>query len=424
MKVTQLQWMDRWLGIPLCWLLTLLRPFGVFRRKDAPIKKILFVKLAEQGSTVLAYPAIKQAIDWVGRENVYFIVFEDNRFILDAMSLIPSENIVTVPLGKLPTLLMGGCKALLRLRKIAPDVAVDLEFFARSSAAIAFLSGATTQVGFHAFYGAGPYRGNLMTHRLLYNSQAHTSDAFQSLVEAIKADPAQLPTLNLPLPRKAIDPPAFQAERAEVEIVRRVLEDHLGETTRLVLLNPNASDLLPLRRWPADRYVSLATRMLTRFPDAQVVFTGAPAEAEAIAELATKVSDRRCVSLAGKTTLRQLLILFSLAEVLVTNDSGPAHFASLTNIRVLSLFGPETPALFGARSERNVNLWAGLACSPCVSAYNNRRSPCQFNACMHALSVDQVFKALVGLYEAGISEKPNGGRNFRQAMSPDLAAQT
>ena len=404
MKVTQLQWIDRWVGIPFCWLLTLLRPFVFLRRGNSSIKKILFVKLAEQGSTVLAYPAIRQAIDWVGRENVYFIVFEDNRFILDAMSLIPPENIVTVPLGKLPTLLMGGCKALGRLRKMAPDVAVDLEFFARSSAAIAFLSGATTRVGFHAFYGAGPYRGNLMTHRLLYNSQAHTSDAFQSLVEAIKSDPTQLPTLDLPLPRKAIDPPAFQAERAEVEIVRRLLKDQLGETGPLVLLNPNASDLLPLRRWPADRYVSLARRVLTRFPDAQIVFTGSPAEADEIAELARKVCDRRCVSLAGKTTLRQLLILFSLAEVLVTNDSGPAHFASLTDIRVLSLFGPETPALFGARSKKNLNLWAGIACSPCVSAYNNRRSPCQFNACMHALSVDQVFAALAGLYESGIAE--------------------
>ena len=57
--------------------------------------------------------------------------------------------------------------------------------------------------------------------------------------------------------------------------------------------------------------------------------------------------------LAGKTTLRQLLVLYTLAEVLVTNDSGPAHFATLTRIRVVMLFGPETPELFAARTSRN-----------------------------------------------------------------------
>ena len=49
-------------------------------------------------------------------------------------------------------------------------------------------------------------------------------------------------------------------------------------------------------------------------------------------------------SLPEKTTLRQLLVLYTRSEILVTNDSGPAHFASLTAIHVVTLFGPETPA--------------------------------------------------------------------------------
>jgi ADP-heptose:LPS heptosyltransferase len=32
-------------------------------------------------------------------------------------------------------------------------------------------------------------------------------------------------------------------------------------------------------------------------------------------------------------TLRDLLVLYTLADVLVTNDSGPGHFSSLTPIR-------------------------------------------------------------------------------------------
>ena len=51
------------------------------------------------------------------------------------------------------------------------------------------------------------------------------------------------------------------------------------------------------------------------------------------------------IPLAGKTTLRQVLVLYARSEILVTNDSGPAHFASMTPIHVVTLFGPETPAL-------------------------------------------------------------------------------
>src|SRR5262249_15718581 len=146
---------------------------------------------------------------------------------------------------------------------------------------------------------------------------------------------------------------------------------------RLVLLNPNASDLLPLRKWPAERYVQLARRLLADSPGLGVIFTGAPSEAEAVSSLAVQVKSDRCVSFAGKTSLRQLLVLFGVADVLVTNDSGPAHFAALAPIRVVTLFGPETPALYSARTARNVALWAGLICSPCVNAFNNRQSACQ-----------------------------------------------
>ena len=89
--------------------------------------------------------------------------------------------------------------------------------------------------------------------------------------------------------------------------------------------------------------------------------------------------------------MSQLLVLYSQCEVLVTNDSGPAHFASLTPIHVITLFGPETPRLFAASTPRNTALWAGIACSPCVNAYNNRQSPCTNNLCMQAITVDQVF---------------------------------
>jgi ADP-heptose:LPS heptosyltransferase len=165
------------------------------------------------------------------------------------------------------------------------------------------------------------------------------------------------------------------------------------------LINANAADLLPLRRWPEGRYVELARRLLAQFPEICIAFTGALHEAKSSSFLVSQVDSPRCVSIAGETTLRELLALYSLSEVLVTNDSGPAHFAALTPIRTVTLFGPESPRLFAARTPRNKTLWAEIACSPCVSAYNNRQSACQNNLCMQAIEVEQVFSSVCEAYQ-------------------------
>src|SRR5438105_2846557 len=142
MNVRQLQRVDRWFGVPLCFALTVLR-FAERNRPrtpTTPARNILFVKLAEQGSTVLAQGALRRAVELVGRDNVYFITFEDNRFILDLLGVIPEANVIAISFRGLPTLLRSSAAALLKLRRMKLDAAIDMEFFARGSAALTFLS--------------------------------------------------------------------------------------------------------------------------------------------------------------------------------------------------------------------------------------------------------------------------------------------
>ena len=407
--ISTLQNTDRWIGVPLCAILTFFRKILDRGRPTEPCqpRRILFVKFAEQGSTVLAYPAIRHATEMVGRDNVYFVVFEDNRLILDVMEIIPEENVITIPISSPLALAVGAVRAVLRVRKLAIDAAIDMEFLTRFSAMLTFMTGARSRVGFHTFFGDGPYRGDLMTHRLLYNPHLHTSQMFEAMVEALTRDPAVLPAFDfVPTanPIFAQFRPSL-TEAAEVDALLQHENPELGSAP-LILLNPNASDLLPLRRWPASRYVDLARRLLERYPALFIAFTGAPAEAAAISQLANDVGSDRVVVLAGKTTLRQVLVLYTRSVLLVTNDSGPAHFASMTPIHVVTLFGPETPALFAARSPNASALWAGLACSPCVNAYNNRQSVCRNNLCMQAITVDQVFDKVTRIYDSLQSSAP------------------
>lgn len=399
--------LDRWLGVPTCLALTLARRLVDAVRPARPATRpasILFIKLAEQGSTVLAASAIREAVRRVGREHVHFLCFEENRFILDAMDLVPRENVVTIRTDGVLGTIRNAIGALRELRRLGIGAAIDLEFFARSTAALAWLSGAPIRIGIHAGPDEGPWRGDLLTHRLRYNPHLHTSRLFRLQVEAIDADPSILPTFDLVPPAADEPTPPIAATPDEAVEVRAILDDIAGVDTScsgpLVLLNANCSDLLPLRAWPRDRYVALARRLLDRDPSLRIGFTGAPAEAEGAAALVDEIANPRCVLLAGRTSLRQLIVLYGLADLLVTNDSGPAHFASLTSIDVVTLFGPEHPNLFAARGPRNHVLHAGLACSPCVSALNNRTTPCTDNRCMQAISVDEVFETAVRVLDA------------------------
>jgi len=395
MNVATLRRIDAWVGVPLCALLTgwrrLLAPFR--KAPGGAIERILFVKLAEQGSTVLAHAALQRAIDRVGRENVWFLVFEENRPILDAMDLIPPANVVTIRSARLWKTPFSIFAALWKLRRLRLDAAIDLEFYARSTAILTYLSHAPRRIGLHAYAGDGPWRGDLMTHRLAYNPHLHTSQFFDLEVRALDQAPDAFPVFDaVPIPLEELPRGRFVPRAEEVERVRAIVREVVGreDLPRLVLLNANCSDLLPLRKWGEANYLELARRLLDEDPDLHVGFTGAPSEIAPVGALVAAVDSPRCVSFAGRTTLRQLLVLYGLAEVMVTNDSGPAHFASLTPIDVVTLFGPETPRLFGVVSERSHLVWAQTACSPCVSAYNNRVLSCRDNVCMQRISVDAV----------------------------------
>lgn len=392
MNANSIRFADRWLGLPACALLTLFRRLFDRRRPTGPVRRILFLKLVEQGATVLAYPALRAAVAKVGRENVFFMVLAENRPILDLLDVIPAENVVVVPTGGLVRTLRGMLAALGRIRAARIDAVIDYELFSRASAVLAYLSGAPRRIGYHGYHGDGPWRGDLMTHRLVCNPHLHMQTVMSLMVEAVERDPHDLPALDLDVRSLDIELKRFQPTTAETDEVRGIITAASGEAGHgpLILLNANASDLLPLRKWDSDRYVDLARRLLPSNPDLRIAFTGAPSEAAAAKALVRKVGDPRCFSLAGATTMRQLIVLYTLADLLVTNDSGPAHFASLTPIDVITLFGPETPAVFGVRGPLSHILHAGLPCSPCVNAANNRLSACRNNLCMQAITVERV----------------------------------
>lgn len=397
MKPETIRIIDVWVGRLICFTLTLLRRLtdALPRRADNhhTVQRILFIKLIEQGATVLAYSAIQRAIRMVGRVNVYFCVFEENREILDILNLLPPENIFAVRHKRFMMFLRDILRMLIHIRRLKVDATVDMEFFARASAILAFLTGAKRRVGLHRFNSEGPYRGDLMTHRIQYNPYLHTAKAYHLLVEALTAPCEEVPLLKMDVNTVEETAPVFTPAESETDRLKGLIEEGFGRppTGPLVLLNPNASDMLPLRKWPTENFVQLGKEILDRHDDVWVIVTGAPSEAQSAIDVCRRIGSDRAICLAGRTTLRELLVLYTLADILVTNDSGPGHFASMTRIHSIVMYGPETPKLFGAIGGRSHIIHPKLACSPCVNVFNHRFSPCTDNRCMQSISVDMVY---------------------------------
>lgn len=403
MNVDRMRRIDRWAGVPLCFLLTLLGRLFLHRPNgETPPRRILFVELSEMGSTILADPAMRKARQVFDAE-LYFVIFRRNAASLAFLRTVPEANVYTIREDSLLTLALDTLGFLLWTRRVGIDAVIDLELFSRFTALMTALSGAARRVGFYRFHNEGLYRGELLTHRVAYNPHIHIAKNFIALINALAG-----PIDQVPFSKTIIDDAEITVPRVPVapvvkaEMLTRIAAaypDFDAGRHRVILINPNASELLPQRRWPHEHFAALARRILATWPDVLILITGAPEEAAEADGLRARLAEPRLVNFAGRQKLTELPALYALASLMVTNDSGPGHFAAVSDMPVISLFGPETPALYGPLG-RGVSLSAGMACSPCVSASNHRKTACADPLCMQMLTPERVFEQVRLLLES------------------------
>ncbi len=399
-----MQRIDYWFGIPLCILFSIMDYLGKLlgRREPAnsPLKKILCIELSEMGSAILAYPMMRRALDTYPGLECHFLIFRRNVESVEMLNLLPSERIHVIEDNNLYSFTLSTLTTLIRLRRLGFDATLDLELFSRCTALISFLVGARHKVGFHNYTEEGLYRGTFFTHRVWYNPHYHISQNFVALLEALRADPNERPLVKIAIKREGLTLPRLTVKE-EAAHALRVIQAHIPEFAtpkRLLLFNPDPG-LLALRGWPVESYRELGDRLLAEDSSLYVGIIGLERSSRYHSAIVQNSRHPdRFINLCGTMeTLHDLLGLLDVAAALVTNDSGPAHLAPLVNLPSVVLFGPETPNRYSPLGHTTTSLYAGLACSPCFSAQNHRRSVCQNNRCLQAISVEE---ALVAVQEA------------------------
>jgi ADP-heptose:LPS heptosyltransferase len=393
MNVDLMRKIDYWAGVPLCFLSTyILKPLHALQAPKKP-KNVLLIELSEMGSTILCDPMM-QKLKNEGCK-LHFVIFRKNEPSLRLLNTVSKDNTFTIREDSLFTLAFDVLKFLVWCRKKKIDSVIDLELFSRVTALLTGFSGAVNRVGFHAFESEGLYRGDMLTHKVAYNPHMHIAKNFISLGNALLSNKKERP-----YSKKAVTDEEIKLKKAEISDeakesviakIKAAMPIYDG-SQEIVIFNANASDLMPLRRWPREYYIELGRKLLEAYPNIIILLTGAPSEREGLDVIRQNLGER-CVNFAGSTTFAELAPLYAVSRLMLTNDSGPAHFAAVTDLPTFVFFGPETPALYGSLGNFTP-IYAHLACSPCVSAANHRKSACDDNQCVKVITPDFVYRML------------------------------
>jgi heptosyltransferase II len=195
---------------------------------------------------------------------------------------------------------------------------------------------------------------------------------------------------------------ALSVSEARRNIARELLrtEGASLNSIPLVALCPGSTNSRA-KRWPAERYAALAD-MLIETAGADVALIGSRDEEDVSREVAQRMR-RRPIMLTGRTDLAQAVAVLSLADLLVTNDTGPAHISAALERPTLVIFGPTIPATTRPFSATAEIIRRPPDCAPCML----RDCPID-HRCMTAITPEEVFARAVALLERKLTAEVRG----------------
>lgn len=380
---------DRWVGVPLCALLSLANRLLPPPAPAVVPRRILIILLSEMGSLVLAYPMFRLLRERYPQAELHMLMFAKNRQALDLLDVIPPANVLTLDDRTFGRFARESAAMAARLRAMRFDVTIDCELFSRVSSVFSFLSNAPLRIGFHRLTQEGLYRGSFINRPVGYNPYRHLTLQLLSLAGAIES--RTVPVAKYPVVPPRLEPPRLVAPPERLAVMRERLATDFPAAAgrRLVLIYPGGG-ILPTRAWPAESYCELARALIA---DGHAVAITGLAEDRALAgQIRLAVGSPACIDLTGYTRdVAELLVLYQCASLLVTNDGAPGQFSALVRLPAIVFFGPETPSLYAPLGGGAHTFFVGLGCSPCLTAYNHRLSPCDGdNQCLKQIGVADV----------------------------------
>ncbi len=341
--------------------------------------KILMVRLSALGDVVHCLPALDALRRYYPEAEIFWAVEEKAAGLLqghpqlDRVTVVPRRQWTRAlrnPL-KWPWLAVSAIRFFGRLQRERFDLSIDFQGNFRSGL-ISLLSGARHRLGRGRGY-AKEKSHIFATHHHKPPPRIHRVERALGMVERLGVRTSGAAAV-LPIDPAAAAPIATWIEARRLE-----------ETGALVVIHPGTSRFGSLKQWGAEKFRDVAER-LARESHALVVLTwGGEAEREECETIAKAAGQG--VHIAPKMSLKELAALLKSADVFIGCDTGPLHIAAALGTRVVGIYGPKDPVIYGPCGEGNIVVRSNAPCSPCT------RRRCNDVICMKNITAEDVLEA-------------------------------
>lgn len=334
------------------------------------MKRALVVKLSSLGDIAHALPAVRALKERVeGGIEIDWVAQPEYAGLLERCPDV--TRVIPFPRRRFWT---GAARFLRALRRDEYDVVLDLQgllksalptMAARRRGRAPKIGPAWSREGASAFYTIQPVRGA--------GPRRHAVEELLDVV-GLYAPPKAGEDGKAPRPRIDIEAAAGDTE---------------GEETgpRVVLAPFSRWDT---KNWPAERFAE-AGKILAGEMGCRIFVLGGAGDREAGLRLAQEIPGARDV--CGHFGLVEMCAFLKTADLMVSVDSGPLHWADAMGVPAVAVYGSTDPARTGPYFQPEAVVTAeGLPCRPCHSR-QCARGDC---ACLGEVTAKRVAEAALG----------------------------
>lgn len=376
---------DKYAGSALCAGMSALRFLRPRAGKQQKIEKVLLIELFEMGASIMLVPSIREIQKRHPGAEIHCLTTRSCLPVWKAIGCLDLTKIHVIESGSALTFVLSALRTVWKLRSIHFDLILDFELFMRVPALLSGLLRGKARAGFFKYDLEGLYRGGYYDHFSAYNQNAHIARNFLGLTRTALGAERESPNHkgNIALEDLTIKPTVQVKDR-------KAIHDLVGTSAPYFVVCPDVGPTLAMRNYPEASFAEFIRGLLARYGDHSVVTIGTAAESATSERVLGMVNiPERTVNLCGKTNFDQLMQVIAGADLLITNDNGPGHFATLTGTRALALFSTDSPYVYGPLGDA-VIAYSNYHCSPCISAYNHKTSRCDNNKCLQAIGSKQL----------------------------------
>lgn len=318
----------------------------------SPVKSILFVSLSNIGDVILTTPAFMALVNQFPGARITVVtgprakgIFEKSRFVYKTVVYDKKKP------------LFDKLTFILKLRQQKYDLVIDLR-----NSAIPFLVNAKKRSPF-----IRPFKEVNMRRRHL---------------EVLKMTGISME------PASGFD---FFDKEDEAAVWEKIKKTGVQLESRWIVVAPVAAS--GLKTWRLEGFAKVIENLLQSFPH-MILIAGDQREKE-LSESLININPQRVVHTGGMTTLRELAVLLSKADLLLSNDSAVMHMGFELEIPVVAVFGPTSHIKYGHEGSHFKIVRAGSECSPCESP----RCLYERQHCFEDLSAEKVYAACRDILE-------------------------